>query len=248
MSESAPNQVSFLPDDYFARKSRLRSYILCGTLFGITLLAVGAAFVITERLNRDIQLQRDAVDARYAEAAKRIAMLQQLEDNRLRMAQQAELSASLLEKVPRSQILATVKLALPESVALLEFDLQSKLRPTPPPPPRAPLAPGTFESDAERAAKAGPQLPKPKEFDVSLKMVGTAGNDGLVATLMSQLSRSPLFRDVNLQYTEQLKGDESTVRKFEINLTVRDDMLSTGPGTGPKGKDSVSSTLTQVNP
>ncbi len=245
MSTTAPNQVSFLPDDYFARRNRQRSYILCGSLFAITLLAIGAAFVITERLNHDVQLQRDAVDARYADAAKRIMLMQQLEDNRQKMAQQAELSASLLEKVPRSQILATVKLALPEGASLLEVDLQSKLRPMAAVVVKLPASPaGTFESDAEKAARAGPPVPKPKVFDVSLKLVGTATTDGTVATLMSQLSRSPLFRDINLSYTEQLKSDDVSLRKFEINLAVRDDMLSNATAA----RELTSSPFTKVNP
>src|SRR5690606_27271743 len=102
---NAPNQLSFLPDDYLARKAQRRSNFVCCMLFLIVMTAIGVAFVVTEKSVAADREQSALVNKEYAAEAKRIALVQELERKRQTMAQQAELAASLLEKVPRSFIL-----------------------------------------------------------------------------------------------------------------------------------------------
>ena len=59
---SAPNELSFLPDDYLARKAQRRTNIFCAVLFCIVMTGIGAAFKVSEVRNREIEKQHAAVD------------------------------------------------------------------------------------------------------------------------------------------------------------------------------------------
>src|ERR1041385_872739 len=125
---AAPNELSFLPDDYLERKARRRSNAIWALLFCTVLGAISSAFWVTERSMREIDQQASTVDQQYTEAAKRIEQFQELQEKQRTMAHQAELTASLLEKVPRSFVLAEITNGLPAGVSLVDFVLESKQR------------------------------------------------------------------------------------------------------------------------
>src|SRR5438874_1637928 len=125
---AAPNQLSFLPDDYLAQKAQRRNNILCAGLFMIVMTGIGAALQVSEVRNRNIEKQHTTIDEQYTEAAKRIAQFQQLQAKQRTMARQAELTSALLEKVPRSFILAEITNALPAGLSLVDFAMDSKPR------------------------------------------------------------------------------------------------------------------------
>src|SRR3954471_11271318 len=122
---AAPNELSFLPDDYLERKQRRRTNAICAVLFCVVIGAIGSAFWVTERSMREIDQQASAVDQQYTEAAKRIEQFQELQEKQRTMAHQAELTASLLEKVPRSFVLAEITNGLPEGISLLDLALDA---------------------------------------------------------------------------------------------------------------------------
>src|SRR5215831_9029382 len=104
----SPNELSFLPDDYLERKAQRRTNVICAMLFLIVMVAIGTAFTFTERLGKDVEKEHANWETKYTDAAKRIQLKQQLEQKQAMMEKQAELSASLLEKVPRSYLLAKI--------------------------------------------------------------------------------------------------------------------------------------------
>ena len=69
---NAPNQLSFLPNDYLERKAQRRSNALCAGLFLVVMLAMGSAFALTERSLRGIEADYARVDKEFTEAAGRI--------------------------------------------------------------------------------------------------------------------------------------------------------------------------------
>src|SRR5437870_2031923 len=91
---AAPNQLSFLPDDYLAQKAQRRTNIFCAVLFLIVMTGIGAAFKVSEVRNREIEKQHATIDEQYTEAAKRIAQFQQLQAKQRTMARQAELTSA----------------------------------------------------------------------------------------------------------------------------------------------------------
>src|SRR5690348_8706827 len=124
---AAPNELSFLPDDYLERKQRRRTNAICAVLFCIVIGAIGSAFWVTEKSMREIDQQAASVDQQYTEAAKRIEQFQELQEKQRTMAHQAELTASLLEKIPRSFVLAEITNGLPPGISLLDLNLEAKV-------------------------------------------------------------------------------------------------------------------------
>ncbi|MCC6424720.1 MAG: PilN domain-containing protein [Phycisphaerales bacterium] len=222
----SPNQLSFLPDDYLERKARRRTNVICASLFVVVSLALGGAFTLDQRANRQIQSREDQVNQRYAEAAKRIVQVEQMQEKQRQLARQAELSASLLEKVPRSFILAQITNSLPGGVSLLEFKLESKVRATPPPPTKTAFEQRKAEMDAQKKA-ASPPPPEPKRYDVTMKLTGVAQTDVQVAQYINKLSQSTLLRDVNLLVSDQYTQGDDKLRRFELEMTLRPDAEAT---------------------
>src|SRR5688500_4211509 len=125
---ASPNQLSFLPDDYMEKKLRRRTNAILGTLFLVVVSSIGGTFVWKERATQRLQKQRASLQMEMAEAAKPIEQFKQMQDKQRQLAQQAELTASLLERVPRSYLLAEITNGIPSGVSLLDFDMNSRIR------------------------------------------------------------------------------------------------------------------------
>ena len=215
---SAPNQLSFLPDDYLERKARRRTIILCGVLWIIVLAGIGGAISVTERSTREVEQRHDNIVREYTEAARRIEQVKQMHDQQRKIVQHAQLAASLVEKVPRSNLLAAITNDLPSGVSLLDFSLEAHTR------VEAPHTGNTFEQrkaalDAQRTAESGANIDVPKE-EVPLKLTGVAETDVQVAQYMSKLNACPLLRDVNLVISESVKENKQTMRRFQIEMML----------------------------
>lgn len=226
---SSPNQLSFLPDDYLDLKVQQRTSAICATLFAVVVLGAGAAFQITEKSLAKLEAQCADVNRRYAEAAAPIERFKKMQEQQKRMEAHAALSASLLEKVPRSYVLAEVTKSLPPNVSLLDFNLDAR-------PRNAAPSAGAYktiyeqkkaEIDASKFASA------PKVFDVTFKLTGMADSDVQVAAFMNQLAKSKLFRDVNLVVSDEFQASpkDASQRKFVIEMSLAPDAEVKPPET-----------------
>jgi Tfp pilus assembly protein PilN len=231
---NAPNQLSFLPDDYLARKAQRRTNLICAVLFIIVMGSIGSAFTLTERSLRDVERRHTDVQREYADAAKRLEQVKQMQDNQRKMARQAELSASLLEKIPRSNLLAEITNALPDGVSLIDLDLDSKRRAT----AKAAVASTAFEqkkAEKKKAAAAPTEVapPEPKLYDVKVKLDGIASNNTQVAEFIRNLGKCKLLKDVNLAVVDEAKFEDETVRKFTLEMMLSRDVDLQGEGQKP---------------
>ncbi|MDP9172609.1 MAG: PilN domain-containing protein [Planctomycetota bacterium] len=215
---SVPNEMSFLPDDYLDRKAQRRSNVMCALLAVIVIGTIGAAFTVTERMNRTVDDENAAVTAQYTEAAKEITQVQQLQTKQRQMAHEAELSASLLEKVPRSTILAEITNALPPGVSLLDFVLDAKRRP--PAVPTPDKMKSILPPNGMAVADSAPVLAEPMEYDVTLKLTGIADTDVQVSSFISQLSHSKLLTDVNLLISDEYAMADQKLRRFQLEMKL----------------------------
>lgn len=215
---SSPNQLSFLPDDYLDGKRQKRTNIVLSIVFVLILSAVVTAGWYSKQALREAEAAHDEVDRQFVDAAKKIEQVRQMQEKQRKMASQAELTASLLEKVPRSFLLAELTNAMPGGISLLDVILDSKVR-----------QPGTgsgakTQFEMKRAAQTptakGSAAPQAKLYDVGLKVTGIADNDVQVAQFMAKLNTSSLLRDVNLVISDEFTYNESKMRKFQIEMTV----------------------------
>jgi Tfp pilus assembly protein PilN len=252
---SAPNQLSFLPDDYLERKARRRANILCGVLAVIVLGVIVTAFQYQEKITKAVDAKEASVEQQYTDAARRIEKVNQMRAQQQQVVRRAELAASLVEKVPRSNVLAEFTNSLPPGLSLLNMAMESKERSG-----AAPPAMTAFEQ--KRAALEGRTANAavaPKIYDVYLKLEGVASTDVQVGDFMEKLKRSPLFKDVNLIYTEEMKqnagqqtsGRTSTkdeiLRKFQIELMLNPNAEVVNPAN-PNTKTKVEMAGTKKDP
>lgn len=229
---SSPGQLSFLPDDYLQRKAQRRSNLICAGLFVVVMGAIGTAFTMTERSIKEIERHHAKVEKDYAEAARRITQVQHMQEKQRQMAQQAELTASLLEKVPRTFILAELTNSLPAGVSLLDLTLESRRRNVVVDRPARTLY-EQKQQELDKEKRPDPSL-QPRVYDVTLKLTGIADTDVQVAQYMSKLNGSPLLKDVNLVVSDQFDRDGAKLRKFQIEMTLMPgaDVSQLKPTTG----------------
>lgn len=217
----SPSQLSFLPDDYLERKAQRRTNAVCALMFMLVMGGVGGAFYLSEQATRVVDAEHARVQEQYLAEAKRLEQVKEMQNKQRRMAQQAALTASLLERVPRSYILAEITNSLPAGTSLLDLVMESKVKARPVDTGAAKTA--YEQRKAARGGGAGDAavaVAEPRHYDVMLKLTGVAGTDEHVARFMEKLSRHELFREVNLPITQEHKQGEENLRKFQIELTL----------------------------
>lgn len=213
---AAPNELSFLPDDYLERKARRRANVVCAALSVVVMGAIASAFWLTERSMSEVEARASRVEAEFTEAARSIEQVNKMKAQQRKIVHQAELAASIVERVPRSNLLAEFTNSLPPGTSLLDLSLDSrqKVAGAPEPDSRA-------RRKAAQQAKpesAAPAQARPINYDVYLKLTGIADSDVQVAQFMSKLSACPLVTDVNLVITDVFKQGDREMRRFQIEM------------------------------
>ena len=70
------------------------------------MIAVIGAFFVTNRQATQVKQQQEDINSQYQQAGIQIQELTQLEQQRMEMLNKAELAAALVERVPRSILIA----------------------------------------------------------------------------------------------------------------------------------------------
>ena len=111
--------INLLPEDYIRRKRAQRSNRLCLVLFVVVMAGVLAAAVVSQRCRDNTQSVLDRVDSEYLQATSMMTELGQLQAQKQMMLEKAKSTSALLERVPRSYLLAEITNSLPAGVSLL---------------------------------------------------------------------------------------------------------------------------------
>ncbi len=123
---SASAGGSFLPGEYVTKKTETRASLIGLSLFGVVMLGVVGAFFMSNRRWANIRQERELINTHYTQEAQKIEQLKQLETQRGQMMDKAGVVAALIEKVPRSILMAELTQRMPKDVTLLEMELKSK--------------------------------------------------------------------------------------------------------------------------
>jgi Tfp pilus assembly protein PilN len=169
---------------------------------------------------RDINSRAADVDRDYATAAARIEQVQTLHARQRQIVQHAELAAALVERIPRSNILAEFTNCMPPGASLLELVMDSR-------PRSAPAPMGTaFEQKkaALEARQKGAVTAEAPKLDVYLNVTGVAETDVQVSDFITKLNESRFLRDVNLVVSEVYQQDKAAaLRRFQIEMMLNPD-------------------------
>ncbi|MDH3583566.1 MAG: hypothetical protein OER86_05060, partial [Phycisphaerae bacterium] len=120
------NDMSFLPEDYVEKQIEQRTNLICISLFAVVLIGIIGAYVVTTRHRAEVRQERTKVNNAYADAARRLEQLEELQQSKQQMMRKAQLTATLLEPVPRSFLLADLINRMPSTLSVLEFGLKTK--------------------------------------------------------------------------------------------------------------------------
>ncbi len=205
--------INLLPEDYLARQAQKRANLLCAVLFGLVMAGVLTATLVSARSQKRTCQVSERVNEAYADANKLIRQLQELEGVRQRLVKKADMTAELLERVPRSYLLATVTNALPAGGSLTCFKLSSKRDNT--------TVIRKASSTRYDAAAARKKVQTSTRMDVALTVTGLAGTDVEVARFIAQMARCPLMETVDLVYSEEKKVQDVMVREFQVVMRLK---------------------------
>ena len=211
--------MNLLPEDYIAGRLQRRANIICLGLFVAVMGGVVIAVLVSDRSLRATETYGREVAREYEEAARLIEQLEELEREKRRLRDKAMATASLMERVPRSTLLAMFTNALPRHASLLKVDLRTQ------------QAKGEAAKRAKRGktkfakAKAGRTV-KTSLTVVKIVVTGIAPTDVEVAKFISELSANPLAGAVDLVYSQETDikskgaGDDVIMREFQVNVEL----------------------------
>jgi len=230
---------SFLPEDYVQRKSEVRTNFITLSLFGIVMFAVVSAFFVTNRRWQSIREQQQAINTQYQNEAVKIEQLKALEAQRAAMLEKAEITTALIEKVPRSVLLAELITRMPSDLTILEMKLKSKRIDPPKPVANAADKKVKTLASAQKKTTETPEAAKPAvkepvrapKFEFTLNLQGVAGVNNDISDYLASLKGCTLLDKLELPYIQVTTVDQVELRKFEIqaNIAANADARATTP-------------------
>ncbi|MCX5649089.1 MAG: PilN domain-containing protein [Planctomycetota bacterium] len=211
--------MNFLPRDFTERRGRRRANLLCLGLAGVALLALAGVCALYVIRVFGASSLRAVVEQQYRKAGRQIEQLKKLEDRKAGLVRKVELSADLLERVPRSHILARLTNALPSDTSLQVLVMSSVEVEVPAPKPTT-----TKDGEASTAASKGSKLKRPEKIrrrEIQFRLDGLAVTDVQVAEYIARLAADPLFEEVNLKFSEEFPYEPGvTMRRFELTFRL----------------------------
>lgn len=237
MSSSNPSSMnaSFLPEDYRQRKVEGRTGVLMVILFCIVMFGVIAAFFVTNREWSAVRGLQEQINVQYAAEAKKIEQLKVLEAQKTEMVEKAEITTALIEKVPRSILMAEIINRMPSTLALTELTLSSKkivevvTKEKKKAQPRSLAGKGPTKGGAKgKTAKGGknepeppPERPKPPRFEYVMTLTGLAKTDEEIADYTAALQQCGLLEKVEFRFAGDVVIENVNLRKFRIEANIR---------------------------
>ena len=156
--------------------------------------------------------------------ANRLEQLDQLQARKQQMLNKARITASLIEPIPRTVILAELINNMPKTMSLLDFKLDQKIIKKRVPRPKTAIEKAKRQlSKNKQSAADGLNSALTREIhdsEIKLQLTGVATTDVQVAQFMAALNNVPLFDDLSLKVSEDAKINKEIMRKFTVELMV----------------------------
>jgi len=208
------NTINLLPEDYRQRRRQHRGNVICTVLFGVVIVSICGAAVVSERNSQRTREVCKRMNTAYAEAAKLIDEVHQLEAQKHKMLDKARRSAALMERMPRSYLLAILANALPDGASLKSVRMTMQT-----------VAGAKSQKPKSKAAAAKAAAhPKPPRMTVVMSITGQAKTDVQVAQFIARLAAHPLTDVVDLSYSKESKFREyKTAREFQLTVMLKPD-------------------------
>lgn len=214
------SQINFLPEDYLQRRRQKRTNVVCLSLFAVVMAGLIAAFVLDERRQAAAAGERQAINCQMELVARQLVQIDQMQQRKERMIRKADVTASLLERRPRHYLVALLTNSLPAGASLLSVELTTReLRPKQSKPRDTVRSARTSRATAGPAQAAQDQPAGPTEVE-TIRLTGLAPDDKVVSRFIGVLDGSPLFRQVDLVFSEEHSYNKQAVRRFMLQIEL----------------------------
>lgn len=214
-------QNSFLPEDYLDRKIARRTNLICVGLFLVMIAAIGAAFFVQNRQEQGTRGELVEVNNAFTKRAEQLRQIKELQDRQQQMIDKAKVVRQLVERVPRSIILAEIVNNMPPALSLLEFELQTKATPVARNLTAIDRAKAKQQTDKDKDAGKVEIVPR----QVFINIEGIAQFERQITEFMGNLTHHPLFLDIGLEYIEQDVIEQTDLFRFRIQMELNQAVL-----------------------
>jgi Tfp pilus assembly protein PilN len=221
-------QGSFLPAEYVKNKSQVRANFVALLLFTMVMAGVIGAFVVNHQRWRDVRVESEAISAQFAEEASKIEQLKGLEAQRAELLDRAEVVTALIDRVPRSVLMAEIVRDMPGGITLTTVSLEGeRVRPPTPAVDPKDKAKGktrsltTKSNDDARKPEAAPKVLPPR-FRHTVSIEGLAEENREIADYVAAIKSSRLFTEVELPLISSTIVDQVGYRRFKITMRLRE--------------------------
>lgn len=212
------SRVDFVPEEYIQQRESGKANFMYLLLFGAMMCGIGVTFSIIKVRQKAVAAELATVNAKMAQAGQQIAQLEQLKTKGKNVMKTMVMTSGLIEKVPRSIILACLTNNMPTGVSLLELKIEEKVITLKTPKPATKTA-----GAAAAAAAAPPQ----KIVETVVNISGIAPSDIGVANYIARLSESILLDRVSLVESRERNIDDMKFRQFKLNAYIKRGILLT---------------------
>lgn len=221
--------INFVPNDYIQQKQSNRANSLYLILLVAVLSGIGVTFSVLKMRQRSVQAELSSLNSQLNQAKEQIAKLEELKRKSHTRMKVMMMTATLIEPVPRSILLACLTNNLPNGVSLTELDMKEKDKPrsasVSPARSKASKKKGGYQKPSEaEVTDAGTQAEEP---DVNLEIKGLAPSDIEVASYIANLSESILLDQVQLVQSEETEVDGLKFREFRLTARIRPNLKLT---------------------
>lgn len=212
------SRVDFVPEEYIQQRESGKANFMYLLLFGAMMCGIGVTFSIIKVRQKAVAAELATVNAKMAQAGQQIAQLEQLKTKGKNVMKTMVMTSGLIEKVPRSIILACLTNNMPTGVSLLELKIEEKVITLKTPKPAAKTA---------GAAAAAAAVPPQKIIETMVDISGIAPSDIGVANYIARLSESILLDRVSLVESRERNIDDMKFRQFKLNAYIKRGILLT---------------------
>ena len=214
-------KIDFVPNDYIQQRDSTRANFLYLVLFSALMGGIIVTFSIIKLRQKTVEAELKVVNEKMTKAHEQIAQLDDLKTKSSTMIKTMAVTGELIERVPKSVVLACVTNNLPSGVSLLDFKLKQKEIKTPT------SSASVSQYQAASATAAGTSTANSKLEETQIELEGIAPSDIEVAAYIAQLEGSILLDNVELVESKERNIDDIIFRQFKLKTVIKNEVLLT---------------------
>ncbi len=197
--------INLLPDDYAKKQAQFRASVLCVVLFGIIMAGVWWASRVSDEKHQSLREDQLAVNEQYRRTEQVISTMHDLEQRKSLMEKRAKDTSDLMEKLPRSFLMAKASLCCPETIRLRKMEI--------------------YLNEKTKKNRAGRIIRSKGDAQYYTEMVLTGfvkgGTDRDLARYLEALESMEFVDRADLISSDVILRDQMVVREFEVKLFVK---------------------------